>query len=128
MLVEPGPFACPPEHWDCSANPPVCGGSARGWTLPDNCLCDPSPPTTTDDCAVGQGLVCRRGNFDSQGRQLSRVVPFECSCQPLITDCSLCETVYPNYGDGLTCEQFLVDRDAGISQSTLCGCAIVYLR
>jgi hypothetical protein len=126
-LVEPGPFTCPPEHWNCSATSPSCGYSARGWLLPANCACEPGRPTTAADCPPGEGLVCRRGSYDSQGQQLTREVPFECSCAPLSAGCSVCDQIFPNYGDGLSCEQTVADADVAYT-TTLCGCAIVYLR
>jgi len=117
--VTPGPFVCVPAQWDCSAARPQCYGS--GFALPENCRCDETRPKSEADCPVGQAFTCRVGTADAQGRQLTEVVPFECSCATPQPTCN--DTCSSLFGVDGNCREL---SDSG--RSILFDCAIIVLR
>jgi hypothetical protein len=87
--------------------------------MPTGCACDPSRPTTADDCGPDETFVCRKAEDTD-----AEVVPFECACVPLqIDDCygACIAGIYPRAGDGYECE-------TTPKGDVLCGCAWVYLQ
>jgi hypothetical protein len=117
--VEPGPFKCPPQQWNCPAS--NCDYAGRGWALPDSCDCDPARPLGPSDCALGEVFICETATTTADGRALTKPIALSCRCVTKTGDCgSECATTY---GQGnLTC----VGSPDGLSGS--CGCAIVYLK
>jgi hypothetical protein len=121
LPVEPGPFICPPQLWDCTTT--ACDYDTLGLLLPQGCGCDDKRPLSASDCEAGQAFTCQKATATSDGRPFTKPVPFSCACVPKIdTWCnSACFAAYESFGD-VRCES---SED---ELSILCGCAIPYLK
>jgi hypothetical protein len=116
--VTPGPFACPPQQWSCSRA--ECGVTGLGWSLPENCDCDPTRPLAPSSCAPGEVFVCKTATSTADGRLLTEEVPMSCACLPpdgAVGDNECARA----YGDDL---RDTIEADGSVG----CSCAYVYLK
>jgi hypothetical protein len=119
---------CIAAQWNCAGIYPKCA-NGDGVQMPVGCSCDPARPKSAADCTGSDAFVCRHASVDQKGQPLAQDVMFDCACLPLAGACSdTCKGLDPSaYADAYDCSVLPNDRES-VTQSILCGCAVVYLR
>jgi hypothetical protein len=124
---------CSSDFWSCG-DVQQCTNSSDGYTLPENCKCDFSRPTSGVQCSSGR-RVCLMATHDQEGNPFPGPVPFQCTCASDATSCSTsCQVAFPD-GDGHECTDTIDARLAAPgdpvgpgTSDILCGCSFVFLK
>lgn len=118
----PGQLVCPEQNLYTS-----CADPYTFLRLPSFCECDPTQPTSADDCDADEVFVCMGAAESATGRELETLVPYNCACvtgEP--AGCrSVCSQHVPS-ADLVYCyDPGEVDH---LLDTYLCGCALPLLR
>jgi hypothetical protein len=109
-----GPTDCSPSQWSC-AEPSQC--LYETGNQPTGCTCDPTRPATPAECKAGSAFTCLRTTAID-----GTPSGFKCSCETG-PDCNAqCSAAFGQIPGSYECDM------GTLLDTTLCGCAIIFLK